>query len=113
MSRFQFFSQLAQWQTFVSAARRHGDCQDALTLMSTIVDPVVVDTRDGSVVADVERHAYVVGVSYEVRKREQSAAELESATGVVGGRHARLAARRRSASPSCRRAWPRCAGVVR
>jgi nitrite reductase/ring-hydroxylating ferredoxin subunit len=78
MSRFQFFSQLANGKR--SFQLREGTVNvKALTLMSTIVDPVVIDTRDGSVVADVERHAYVVGVPYEVRKREQSAAELESA----------------------------------
>jgi nitrite reductase/ring-hydroxylating ferredoxin subunit len=78
MSRIQFFSQLTNGKR--SFQLRDGTVTaKTLTLMSTIVDPVVVDTRDGGVVGDVERHPYVAGVAYEVRKREQSAAERESA----------------------------------
>lgn len=73
-ARIQFFSLLDNGKR--SFQLRAGTVTSkALTLMSTIVDPVVVDTRDGSVVSDVEGHAYEAGVAYEVRRRAVSEAE--------------------------------------
>jgi NAD(P)H-flavin reductase/nitrite reductase/ring-hydroxylating ferredoxin subunit len=81
-ARIQFFSQLDNGKR--SFTLRVGTITaKALTQMSTLVDPVVIDTRDGSRVADVERHAYEPGVPYQVL-RDAVVAPAPSAWTPVG-----------------------------